>query len=81
MASVKLPRGVGQGGSAVLQSPSGFVPPSSKGMDKFMELYYDEHRSDESEMSGRDDEDDVQVGSIPPQRILCVHWHRSDQNS
>jgi len=72
MASVKLPRGVGQGGSAVLQSPSGFVPPSSKGMDKFMELYYDEHRSDES---------DVQVGSIPPQRILCVHWHRSDQNS
>ena len=58
MMTVQMPDGVSHGGSAVLQSPSGFVPPSSKGMDKFMELYYEEQHSNASHSDGSGDEED-----------------------
>ena len=58
MMTVQMPDGVSHGGSAVLQSPSGFVPPSSKGMDKFMELYYEDQHSNASHSDGSGDEED-----------------------
>ena len=56
-----IPLQIPRGGSRpeVSSGTSTFVPPTPRGMEKFMQLYYDEESEDETEGSTLDHPDQV----------------------